>query len=65
VCGDAAALFDPLDVDAIAAGILATDERRDELVERGLARAAEFTWDETARKHEEVYVAAASVSFDR
>lgn len=58
VCGEAAALFDPTDVEAIAAGILETDARRDELVERGLARAAEFTWDETARKHEDVYRAA-------
>jgi len=58
VCGDAAALFDPTDVDAIATGILETDERRDELVERGLARAARFTWEETARKHEAAYRAA-------
>ena len=58
VCGDAAALFDPTDVEAIAAGILETDTRRDELVERGLARAAEFTWDGTARRHEDVYRAA-------
>ena len=60
VCGDATVLFDPTDVDAIAAGILETDERRDELVERGIARAAQFTWDETARKHEAVYVAVAA-----
>ncbi|MGH3066927.1 MAG: glycosyltransferase family 4 protein [Gaiellaceae bacterium] len=62
VCADAAALFDPLDVDSIAAGILETDERRAELVERGLARAAGFTWDETARRHEEVYAAAAAIA---
>ena len=62
VCGDAAVLFDPTDVDAIAAGILETDERRDELSERGLARAAAFTWDETARKHEAVYVSAATAA---
>ena len=58
VCGDAAVLFDPTDVDAIAAGVLAADERREELSQRGLAHAAGFTWDETARKHEAVYVAA-------
>ena len=62
VCGDAAALFDPTDVEAIAAGILETDERRDELVERGLARAAEFTWEETARQHEAVYVAVSTAA---
>ena len=62
VCGDAAVLFDPTDVDAIAAGILQADERREELSERGLVHAAGFTWDETARKHEAVYVTTDSVS---
>jgi glycosyltransferase involved in cell wall biosynthesis len=59
VCGDAAVLFDPADVEAIAAGILQADERREELSERGLAHAAGFTWDEAARKHESVYRAVA------
>jgi len=58
VCGDAAALFDPTDPEAIAAGILETQDREDELRARGLARAAEFTWEETARRHEAVYVEA-------
>jgi glycosyltransferase involved in cell wall biosynthesis len=58
VCGDAAVLFDPTDVDAIAAAMLEADERRDELRALGLARAARFTWDDTARMHEEVYGAA-------
>jgi glycosyltransferase involved in cell wall biosynthesis len=58
ICGDAAALFDPTDPAAIATGILETQEREDELRERGLARAAEFTWEETARRHEAVYVEA-------
>ena len=62
VCGDAAVLFDPTDVDAIAAAILQVDERREELSERGLAHAARFTWDETARKHEASYVAAATAA---
>ncbi|MDH4104319.1 MAG: glycosyltransferase family 4 protein, partial [Thermoleophilia bacterium] len=62
VCGDAAVLFDPTDVDAIAAAILQVDERREELSERGLARAAGFTWDETARKHEASYVAGATAA---
>jgi glycosyltransferase involved in cell wall biosynthesis len=60
VCGDAAVLFDPTDVDAIAAGILEADERSQELREKGLARAAEFSWEETARLHEAVYAEAAS-----
>jgi glycosyltransferase involved in cell wall biosynthesis len=53
--GDAAVLFDPLDPDAIAEAILETDERRDELRELGLARAADFTWAEAVRLHDELY----------
>ena len=60
VCGDAAVLFDATDVAAMAAAIVEVDGRREELCERGLARAAQFTWDETARKHEAVYMAAAA-----
>jgi glycosyltransferase involved in cell wall biosynthesis len=60
VCGDAAVLFDPTDVEAIAAAMLEADGRRDELRERGLARAAHYTWEETARRHEDVYRAAAA-----
>jgi glycosyltransferase involved in cell wall biosynthesis len=60
VCGDAAVLFDPTDVDAMAAAMLEADTRRDELSTLGLARAALFTWDETARRHEDVYRAAVS-----
>lgn len=58
VCGEAAVLFDPTDVEAMAAAILETDTRREELRDRGLARAAQFTWEETALKHESVYRAA-------
>jgi glycosyltransferase involved in cell wall biosynthesis len=62
VCGDAAVLFDPTDVDAMAAAMLEADTRRDELSTLGLARAALFTWDETARQHEDVYRAAVSAA---
>ena len=55
VCGDAAVLFDPTDVEAMTAAMLEADERREELQALGLARAATFTWDETARLHEDVY----------
>ncbi len=60
VCGDAAVLFDSSDAESIAAGILESVERADELRERGLARAAGFTWEEAARRHDVVYVEAAS-----
>ena len=59
---DAAVPFDPTDVEAMAAAMLEADDRRDELRERGLARAALYTWDETARRHEDVYRAAASAT---
>ena len=55
VCGDAAVLFDPLDPEAIAAGVDEALARSAELSERGLERAATFTWDETARAHDRIY----------
>ena len=58
VCGDAALLFDPEDVDAIVDAMtrLTTDESlRAELTAAGTERAAEFTWQKTAQKHLEVY----------
>ena len=48
VGGGAAVLVDPLDTDAIADGIRAALDRRDELVTAGLARAGEFTWERAA-----------------
>jgi len=58
VAGDAAVLFDPLEVDAIAHAadlVLADAARRAALVQRGLARAATFTWDRAAAQTWEVY----------
>ena len=52
VAGSAALLVDPADTDAITAALhsLLTDERRrQELIARGRARAASFTWENTAR----------------
>jgi glycosyltransferase involved in cell wall biosynthesis len=51
-CGDAALLVDPEDPQALADAAVsaATDEAaRARMVEAGLARAARFTWEETAR----------------
>lgn len=53
IAGDAALLFDPTSVDAIAKSIrrlLADADLRRELSEAGRARAAKFTWGEAARK---------------
>lgn len=57
---DAAVLVDPLDVDAIAAGITEARERREELRAAGLEHAKRYTWGEAARLTREVYAAAAT-----
>jgi glycosyltransferase involved in cell wall biosynthesis len=52
VAGDAALLFDPHDVSAMAAALrrlLHDDALRRDLAARGRQRAAEFTWEQTAR----------------
>jgi glycosyltransferase involved in cell wall biosynthesis len=59
VAGNAAVLVDPLDPDAIAAGIAEASARRDELRQLGLERAAAFSWAEAARATVEVYREAA------
>ncbi len=61
VAGNAAALVEPLDPDALAAAlarVLTDDDHRAELVTRGRARASEFTWGETARGLTELYAKA-------
>jgi glycosyltransferase involved in cell wall biosynthesis len=56
----AAVLVDPLDVDAIAAGIKEAVARRDELRTAGLERARGFTWQAAAEATAEVYREAAA-----
>ncbi len=55
VAGGAAVLVDPLDPDAIAAGIEEAVARREELRALGLERARAFSWDESARRTVEIY----------
>jgi glycosyltransferase involved in cell wall biosynthesis len=55
VAGGAAILVDPLDVEAIAAGIEEADRRRDELRNLGLERAKAFTWAGVADAVERVW----------
>lgn len=55
VCGEAAVIFDPTDVEAMASAMVEADTRRDALRAKGFARAAQFTWESVARGHEEVY----------
>jgi glycosyltransferase involved in cell wall biosynthesis len=52
VCGDAAVYFDPASVDDIARGI---DDALDRPPSGGPERAALFTWEEFARRHDAVY----------
>jgi glycosyltransferase involved in cell wall biosynthesis len=56
VVGDAAALFDPLDVGSIAAGILDALARSAELSARGIDQAALFTWERCRDVHVETYL---------
>lgn len=58
VAGDAAMLVDPYDVDAIATAMRRVIEEpglAQELREKGLARASQFTWEKTARETIAVY----------
>ncbi len=55
ICGDAALLFDPRSPESIAAGILEVVGNRAAWRQRGLERAARFSWDATARATEAVY----------
>lgn len=59
-CGDAAVRVDPEDPDALAAGIARALAQRDELVPRGLAHAARFTWAEAGRVFLSGYVETAA-----
>jgi glycosyltransferase involved in cell wall biosynthesis len=55
VAGDAARLFDPTSVEDMAAAVDEVLDAPAPWVERGLERAARFTWDECASRHEAVY----------
>jgi glycosyltransferase involved in cell wall biosynthesis len=60
-CGDAALRTDPEDPGAIAVAIETALRRRAELVGRGLAHAARFSWLETGRAFISGYLDAAAV----
>jgi glycosyltransferase involved in cell wall biosynthesis len=55
VVGDAARLFDPHDPVAIADAVRDVLADPQPWIDRGLARAAQFSWDETARATDAVY----------
>jgi glycosyltransferase involved in cell wall biosynthesis len=63
VVGDAAVLVDPYSAASIAEGIqrvLGDADLRRTLTQRGLARAAEFSWDTSIRRIREVYMDVAA-----
>jgi glycosyltransferase involved in cell wall biosynthesis len=62
ICGEAAVYFDATDPEAIANGIREALALADELRELGIARAAEFTWERTAERHDAVYASVASAA---
>jgi glycosyltransferase involved in cell wall biosynthesis len=58
VVGDAAVLVDPYDPDSIADGMkqaLTDSDLRDRLVERGLAKVREYSWERSVARIREVY----------
>ena len=63
VTGDAAALIEPTDVEAIASAIIHIHQDTDyraELVRKGLQRSQQFTWQATAERLAQVYEKANS-----
>ena len=63
VCGDAAWLADPLDVEALSHGlerVVDDSQLRARLVAAGRERVQGYSWDRSARMHLDVYRAVAS-----
>lgn len=55
VVDNAGVMFDPYDIDSIAAGIIKAIKNRASLKEKSLAQAAKFTWEKAAEETYEVY----------
>jgi len=63
VAGDAALLVDPLNAQEIARAmqrVLQDEDLRRRMISDGQRRAANFSWEETARMTREIYIMAAS-----
>lgn len=65
IVGRAGVLVDPLDVEAITAGILEAIERKRELREAGRARAGTFTWELAAERTAAVYRELAAICINK
>ena len=55
ICDNAARYFDPTSVDQLVEAVETVLDNPRALLERGLERAAGFTWDACAREHDRVY----------
>ena len=55
VCGDAAELFEPSSVESMVDAVERVLDDPEPYRERGLRRAAEFSWERCAREHDAVY----------
>lgn len=55
VAGGASVLVDPFHAESIAAGLVEAETQREKWVEKGLRRAAEFRWQESARQLVSLY----------
>ena len=55
ICGDAAVMFDPESAEEMADAVLRAVDDDGGLRERGVRRAASFTWKATAHAHEAAY----------
>jgi glycosyltransferase involved in cell wall biosynthesis len=60
ICGEAAELFDPVDVKSIAQAVERALRNAPELSRRGVRRAAEFSWERCGREHADVFREVAS-----
>ena len=60
VVGDAARLFDPTSVEDLVAAVEEVLDDPEPWRARGLERAKEFTWEKTARAHDDVYAELAA-----
>ena len=58
ICGNAAEYFEPLDIESIRQAIeavLSSAKRREELIAKGLAQAAHYSWPICAERHLSIY----------
>ena len=60
ICGEGARLFDPTSVEALVDAVEDILASPEDWIRRGLERAAQFSWEQTAHAHDAVYAEAAA-----